>query len=286
MKSAVAIVGGLGNQLFCLAYALELQANGHNVEILPSISKAHTKQHPQHYSLFSQASGVYFGLPVVGRIGKIPLKSRNAFRAIVEGLGLRGIQLGIETRTEISDTSAPKRGTRLVRGYFQHPDVSEHAIKTLRDGLVPDGGNLPQPNPAEISIHYRRGDYANHKHSLGLLEDEYFIEAAKSARSFTGTSLVRIFSDGNPSQLKIQLQENGFSVKVFQDDNFDPLEILRALASDSGPLIASNSSFSWWAGALSEAGRLVIYPKPWFRDGSLVDMGRKGWTPMAHGWSN
>jgi acyl-CoA synthetase (AMP-forming)/AMP-acid ligase II len=225
-------------------------------------------------------------VPILGRLEKSLLQFRNFLRAIAHGVGLKSILLGIETRNEISDTSLPLRDAKLVRGYFQNPGVSNQTLETLRDGLFPKDGNLSHLVQAEIFIHYRRGDYTSHKQSIGLLDDMYFVGAAKSARSATGIIRVRIFSDGDPNELKIRLEEIGFIVEVFEDGGLDPFEALSTLVSSRGPLITSNSSFSWWAAALSEADRLVFYPMPWFRDGSLHDMGRKGWTSLEHDWSD
>ncbi len=286
MKTAVAIVGGLGNQLFCLAYALDMHARGYKVEVAPSVTKKQTQHHPHHFSILSQDVENLFDVHQASRLSRVLLRLRILLRAISQKLGMTGLDLGVETRGVISDVSTPGHGVRLVRGYFQSASVSEETIELFRKRLFLKAAVAPLLEASEIVLHYRRGDYLSHRQSIGLLDDGYFIRAAVYARQVTGLSRILIFSDGDAHHLRESLVDQGFKVEIFDDGKVDPLTVLYLMSTSGKVFIASNSSFSWWSAALGKDERLALYPKPWFRDGTLEDMGRNRWEPLRPEWSD
>ncbi len=263
-----------------------MRARGYKVELAPSVTKKQTQHHPQHFSIFSQGVEDLFDLTQASRFSQAFLRSRILMRAITQKLGLTGLNLGVETREVISDVSSPKHGVRLVRGYFQSPSVSEEILELFRKRLFLKVTEAPLLDGSELVIHYRRGDYLNHRQSIGLLDDGHFLRAAVFARQVTGLSRVLIFSDGDTRSVRQSLLNHGFTVEIFDDSKVAPLTVLYLLSASGRVFITSNSSFSWWAAALGKDDRLVLYPRPWFRDKSLDDMGRNKWEPLRSEWSD
>ena len=123
-----------------------------------------------------------------------------------------------------------------------------------------------------LAIHIRRGDYLNKKHSMhGVINQKYFLEEAKKLISENYYDGIKIFSDSpeliDISMFKI-LHEN-----IIFDEGGEPVDVFRRMANHKG-LIASNSTFSLWAGILGDIKHFSI-PYYWMKNTKSNILGLK-----------
>jgi hypothetical protein len=147
-----------------------------------------------------------------------------------------------------------------LRGYFQTCDGVTQDFKNLL--------TLPDPEPLEdegaVLLHIRGGDYKNNSvHGVNL---DVFRRAALSLTRNRKKVLV-FTNDTDFASTKAKTLGLPFSFI----DNEDELKLLSNIAASSSPLVCANSTFSWWAGALSAKPRLIVLPRTWFVPGSQHD---------------
>lgn len=158
--------------------------------------------------------------------------------------------------------------TKLV-GYFQNYRYFDSSSERLREVLIKFGKDesVPVDKSHEfIHVHYRRGDYLSNPVATnyhGILNDTYFIDSVAIARAIWGDLPVLIFSDSLDDALLLSSKIP--NSKVFYESSKNSLETLLTL-SNCTALIASNSSFSWWAAYLGEFNYgNVFFPYRWTR---------------------
>lgn len=291
-KIFVPIVGGLGNQLFCLAYAVALTQRGHTVRIFSGVTRRQTALHPNDFDLCDKdLSNTDLPKAVTG--WKRFLLSSTA--KLLGALGrknwlLEGTKWAIvDTKSHPTDISNPASTAMIVRGYFQSAHYSDLTVEILRNAIIILGTNNPIGRRAElirhsrIAVHFRRGDYSNHTQTIGMLSVEYFAQACLQLRSLYRVNNVVIYTDGNHEELKLKLEDLGFSVDISDSTHSSPLSILIQMGSTSDHFVMSNSSFSWWAAAVGMP-KSVICPSPWFRDSSIGNLARQGWIERDAIW--
>ena len=180
-----------------------------------------------------------------------------------------------------------------VRGFFQDFRVAEDFITTFGKsafGLKNESSTLIKMTDqvlekTVVAIHVRRGDYLNYKDSFGLLTDEYYLASLKHLSEEKRFSDVMIFSDS--PELVVDL-----SKKIdIQTQVISPLELSTSetmvLMSRCAGLIASNSTFSFWAGILGDNLKVVI-PDPWFKSNDAwlgsADFKHPSWLKQPAWW--
>lgn len=151
-------------------------------------------------------------------------------------------------------------GRRVYIGYYQHvgsTPVDESALARMRAMFAPSVSNA---YPNRLAIHVRRGDYLLGQHSMhGLVAIRDLLletERALQEEDFEG---ITVFTD-SPELLDIA-EFGAFGVDVTIDQGGGSTEVLTRLASHAG-IIASNSSFSLWAGLLGRP-RYFSLPQFW-----------------------
>lgn len=120
-----------------------------------------------------------------------------------------------------------------------------------------------------ISMHFRFGDYSDHKNDFGNLKMSYYERALEALIGKTSSKNVHIFSnDLNIARDEVlNLAKKFKNVKfhvVSPPPNSHPTESLLAMSKSIG-LITANSSFSWWSAYLNPNRQNVVVPSPWFR---------------------
>ena len=155
-----------------------------------------------------------------------------------------------EDCTRTSPTTIPR-----LQGYFQNPDGLTTEFKSLL--------TLPTPQPLDdngiVLVHIRGGDYKGHPmHDVDL---QSFRRAALSLCP-ERKKIVCITND--ETYAKEILSVLGLLNSTTFLEQEDELQLLSNVAASSAPLVCANSTFSWWAGALSVAPRLVMLPRSWY----------------------
>jgi hypothetical protein len=129
------------------------------------------------------------------------------------------------------------------------------------------------------AVHVRRGDYTDPAVAAvhGLAGEGYFAAALDCLNSKAPLGRVLYFTD-SPS---IVVNELGISLKDVVPNDLSETATL-VLMSRAKNVIASNSSFSWWAGLMAEsrANASVVVPKPWFVNSTPKDLIPSSWVSI------
>lgn len=137
---------------------------------------------------------------------------------------------------------------------------------TLKNPLSDQAQNIANSiklhdNP--VSLHIRRGDYANNMHTNkhhGILPLEYYYHAEHYIKTKINNPMFFIFSDDIAwarENLKI---DNCIFVS---NPNITEVEEMLLMGQCSHNIIA-NSTFSWWGAYLNQnIGKIIIAPKQW-----------------------
>ena len=245
---------GLGNQLFPLTRAMVFSHLNH----LPLIVTGYHRLKPGPYLRGEKNKRKYraffnFQKGYLGELGdKLRVNSYKRKYAVIK---------------EPSISSIAEEGDKLYyftrlshySDYFNElKDHRELAISLLKQAMNPViFTELQSCKAPDIAVHIRMGDFRKLKpeedfNKVGSVRTplDYFIEMIRTTRSVSVRNLpVRVFTDGHPSELKelFELPETSL-VK----GNTDMTDLL--LMSKSKVIITSaGSTFSYWAGFLSEA---------------------------------
>ncbi len=164
------------------------------------------------------------------------------------------------------------RNRYIHSGYFQKIDESELDKKTftlIKKRFYP---YIKNKKYNYLAIHIRRGDYLSKKHSMhGIIHEKYFLEEAKKLLSENYYEGIKIFSD-SPSLIETKNFKKLHKNIIF-DEGGESFEVFRRMANHKG-LIASNSSFSLWAGILGDIENFSI-PSHWMKNVNSSILGLK-----------
>ena len=261
----VQVSGGLGNQLFMLVRAVGLSYELSEAKVSAQFA---SHMRGRQLSVVNHLDMKSFLGPTIKMLN---LESKGSFsRGIIRLLSLEQRLAIDELGFSPTPVFQPKKTTRLI-GYFQ----SNLYLQALRQYGAPFELEPLDPSPifsrlsSDIAaekvglLHVRKGDYANHSSTIGLLDIEYFSSASERLRH-SGVKQILVSSDDRG-----WLKENLRSLPKFDylDISSIPFrgdyEVL-ALASTVDVIACSNSSFSWWA-AMSGKKKLVIKPSKWYK---------------------
>ena len=253
----VIVKGGLGNQLFCLFYAYKilLQKNHVTLNLVNySISKRKDRQFvlddlfPAISNIFNikNSNKSYFLILYAKIIEKI------FFKAKVDSLP-----------GDISFSIPYWPNNYIHSGYFQkitNTELDKKSLNFLKKQMSPYLNDLKSKF---LAIHVRRGDYLEKKYEMhGFISENYLVEESKKLISKEDFDGITIFSDSpdliNLTNFKtlhknISIDKGGHSIDVF-----------KRMSCHKG-LVASNSSFSLWAGLLGDI-KIFTLPDFWMRD--------------------
>lgn len=220
--------GGLGNQLFMAAAALRLaQKTGRPFALCrkPLLVNPHSSQ--------NYMDTVFCKFP---QLQDVPSHWCSICTTDAECIGT-------------SSTTVAR-----LRGYFQNPDGVTAEFKSLL--------TLPEANPIDddcVLVHIRGGDYKGHRmHDVDL---QKFRRASLSLCP-RRKHLLCVTND-EPYAIDVIAQLGVSSSSTFLAQT-DEVQLLSDLASSGVPLVCANSTFSWWAGALSVRPRLIFLPRTWY----------------------
>jgi hypothetical protein len=267
-KCEFELIGGLGNQLFILAAALQHTDAGYDTRINYGNLSRYGNSHGNSI-LDLEFKGL---MPEFGNFGS-PLDS-FAFRVaskLSRESRIRNIgNWRIENETGFVDLSHKKSSHKRHFGYFQSVldlsqsrreqlSIVEPRHKSKEFEYFQDLGSTEKP----VIIHLRRGDYVKYAHTLGVLSTEYYVRLVEEIMLVESNSPLWIFSD-NP-EVASALQENlRFKSRIFlPSDKLTDVESLCLMTLGSAHIIA-NSTFSWWGAFLAKNSRIVYSPAPWF----------------------
>lgn len=251
-RQVVALIGGLGNQLFQFSYALSFAAQGSRVNLDLS--------HVRH------GVPAIFEVPLIGdRARQMALQVTRFIPSPSGRLPLLGklSRMAMKPSRIVLDKSA--QGADLMSsvmptwwfGYWQRLSYAKAVIPLLRGGLAPHSVDRARPpgQPAVARVHVRQGDYAGNACELPA---EWYRRALEMVYVLGGKKVVTEVVTNGPKWCRRNL-DLGRPYKILPTGT--AVEDMRILAA-SDFIVISRSTFSWWAAAISDA--IVVAPDPWF----------------------
>ena len=267
----VKIIGGLGNQLFQLAYALHLNKNEKKVFLDISSFKTYKLHGGYQLRNFNHSLPILKSSLIV-KIFKLFFKTIK-----YEKLKFKNFNFIFLKYNNI-----------YLDGYFQNENYFNESEKFIKDCLIKSKLNESDTfkkikkkiiSENTCSIHVRRGDYTNPKNIKihGLLNLKYYEDAIEIIKK-KGVQNFIVFSD-DIDWCKKNLKFSKIDM-IYSDSGLSQIEDLFLMSFCSSNIIA-NSSFSWWGAWLNQnPNKIVIAPKKWLVNDSSVDVIPKNWIKI------
>jgi hypothetical protein len=283
----VILTGGLGNQLFQVNAALEMYPG--EIELISNIGRPRLDSYgnPEIAGLrlpsrVKLTSPIMRNLNLASKVFAINLRAHFAprrfekyFLATLRVLGSAYFSLifreltFIRASTNVGFSNLGELKERdLLIGYFQSyrylTDKSRNELKELTP-IAPTPTYLRlKETVAEVRtlvIHIRLGDYFNEP-GIGILKRNYY-EAALENVDLSKVDKALIFTDSPEKVVDYLPSLRNLTFEIITND-LSSAETISLMALGN-QFIISNSTFSWWAAAMSvNHENSVIAPSPWF----------------------
>lgn len=287
--SFVNLYGGIGNQLFCYAFARAVQIETgekylyfskkrflftyRNDFVKPECILDYYQLSPNKVKIWSGNISTLFFL-VLREI------YRNIYREDSEHLTIKQFYRRVKggyicARNEVclcSDVSelSLQAPIKYIEGLFQWPEAFLHLRSKLREELTlcqsmsEHAAKLLNDikNSESVCLHIRRGDFLVYSWAQ-VCNFDYYKKAMDYIVENVDAPVFYVFSDD------IEWVKRNYTIPyshIFVEENHAaPFEM--ELMRNCHHFIMSNSTFSWWAQFLSwEDTPTVVAPKPWFAD--------------------
>lgn len=269
----VRIDGGLGNQMFCYAFALSLRESSGEEVLIDS----------HRYAFFPNHNG--YELDKLFELECREATCRELWKVTIPAYSVfqsRILQRLPHRRTEIREDYNKFYSTLVAEhpdGYYIGNWQCADYFHKYRDSILKefewknalDERNLVFTqqlidNENSISIHIRRGDYLSEPHFRGICELDYYEKAIKTAYQHCSKKTHFVIFSNDIEWCKdniAPLIEDGTITYVDWNTGMDSHKDIRLMSVCRINIIA-NSSFSWWAAYLNQrADKIVIAPDRW-----------------------
>jgi hypothetical protein len=245
----VKLLGGLGNQLFQLAFSMALESRGYKTQLNRDslVEGTHREYSLEHFGYFPT------GTSQGPNISEKSLCFNEAYLNPPDPCTMYGYWQSEKYFKNVEGE---------VRQLFKN-----QAPCMLRDSSNPsvvEAWNRIYYSDS-IALHIRRQDYLRLQHFHGMPSLDYYRTGIEDIRSRRYNTSVFIFSDDR------QWCRENFSKDCFVVDGTNKYEDLRLMSQCNHAVIA-NSSFSWWGAWLQQKlGGIIVAPKHWFADPTIDD---------------
>jgi hypothetical protein len=258
------LVGGLGNQMF--QYACGYSVAKKNNTNLSLDTSWYIEKNSVVWTMTYELDRLNISYKKI--LNKYPLvNNKNHFIN-----GFRKHYLPYIEKSMVFDDSIFSAGSNIVLdGYWQSEKYFIDYKTELQNEFTPinqiENDYLKQINDAlSVSLHVRRGDYANHKQTNnfhGLMSLEYYNSAISLMQSRLGDRItIFIFSD-DIEWCKQNIKTTANTIYVTGNDGLTDMQLMAACQNN----IIANSSFSWWGAWLNRnPNKIVVAPDKWFND--------------------
>lgn len=281
-------MGGLGNQMFQYAAAKSIALNN-RTELLIDTSFLEDKSEKENFTyrdfeldvfqlkdividkfqlqLFLNKVNVFDNLRL-NRLNQIFFNNKIPIHKIIRENSL------IQNRDIFNLIS----NNSLLEGYWQSESYFISHQNIIRDlfrfskSIVNTNLIAEITNNNSVSVHIRRGDYANNDviNSVhGLCTIEYYIEAFQMMSSKIANPIFYIFSDDmNWTKNTLHFLNQKYNIVYIDQNNMNPSDDMNLMSNCKHNIIA-NSSFSWWGAWLNKnSEKIVISPLVWTKNNS------------------
>ncbi len=259
--------GGLGNQLFQLAFGLEAsQVNDTDLILDVSWYKNIPDQSTKRSEYLSKLAPDILKIENLDEI-KSNLKSQAS---LSQKIGLKKIFIK-EKYGEFSPSFLSYEHA-YFDGYWHSYRYLINNLITKKIQLNSEQGSLTKQyqedilNSHSVMLHIRRGDYLQSNNKNILLTKHYYDRAVQHMLEKKKNIQLFIFSD-DIDWVKSNWQFNAPSNFIKKIDTYDSsIEELKLMTLCKNHIIA-NSTFSWWGAWLGKhQEQIVISPKYWLED--------------------
>lgn len=305
----VSLMGGLGNQLFQLAFALSASKKS-ELELVPLMKNVRRNKvgNPEISDL---------SLPSNVKISEYE-KFDNSFITSLLGLGLRSSSSGsnpflvsaIERVVPVL-SGEPRSSLRYSRGLGSQIELQENS-KSLYVGYFQSHhfasdkgvfGELMNLSPSIESnelqklivraveevpymVHVRLTDYVR-ENSFGIPSSNYYRESLSSLFELCGKRKIWVFSDDIDLARKyLPIEFSDFyEMAPTLESTVLNWELMRYFSG----YVIGNSSFSWWSAFLRRDQDAPVYhPWPWFKSSTLSksDLIPNNWKTMIQSFED
>ena len=284
----VQIVGGLGNQMFQYAFAVNLK-NATNEEVKIDISSFDRNMCHNGYEI-----DTIFGQKLKKCSDKERKERSCEGSEFVQKLKkLKRKLFNIKNTEYVEQGFSYNSNLDYQKSYFAGLWQSEKYFLEIKDE-VKDFFTFSDPQDRtniellkkikdsdSVSIHVRRGDYLNSPLHGGICDVDYYKNAIEYIRTNIESPVVFIFSnDMQWSKENLHLSDANYidwnqGVNSFRD---------MQLMSECKHNVIANSTFSWWGAWLNKnSDKIVIAPSKWFNSEDLDtrDLIPDGWIKTS-----
>lgn len=274
-KIIVKLNGGLGNQMFQWALARMIQVTTDMDVYLDMSYFSNSYARPYQLDIFKIQPKYVEDLWT-----KFKLAFIWKLRSFMRWERVFGLTVFSENQFNFDRNIHKIKPNTYIEGFFQSELYFKCIEKTLREDFqfaaLPDENNRKVLNMinsgVSISLHIRRGDYVKKKRYQELYAEcstNYYLKAVQYFEKKYPNFTVFVFSD-DIEWVRKNLRLPCKCVYVSHNKGKDSFEDLRLMSSCTHNIIA-NSTFSWWGAWLNNnPEKIVIAPKKWFKDDSIV----------------
>ncbi len=269
MKKVVIITGGLGNQMFQYALMISLRKRGFLVQA--DIS---------YYDFFKMHNG--YELDRVFGIEESLINKQGLHILWLRWLNKYRPQSLYKFDSYEFDEKVLASPKRYLFGYWQFEDyfadIDDQVRKTFRFQGIDDTNNQlaeEMQNCESISLHIRRGDYA--QFGMSIVGEEYYRKAVDKLHEKIKKPVYYIFSDDMEAAERLAKNMGLYYHLISHNRGVDSYKDMYLMSKCKHNILA-NSSFSWWGAWLNDnPQKVVVAPKLW-------DTRKVNYKPQCNNW--
>ncbi len=274
MQGKILIFGGLGNQLFQVAFceSLKLSYENLNIEYIDFTSFYSTKRKWELGFL-----NIYPKKIKKKEIYSILIK--RFLNSKINKVSPRALNFSIFKEDQYDDLLKVinSKSNFIIDGYWQSEKYfalhKEQIKKIIKSTYFNENNNIP-PKIQRVAVHIRRGDYVNTKEGREthlVCNVKWYLNAIAYLNQLRKNLKFTVFTDDEKFVEKVFIRHK--NVEIFSSNPLDNANIDLYEMSKYDHFIISNSSFSWWASFLGEKDwSIIIAPKYWFKDKETKNM--------------
>lgn len=268
----VHLSGGLGNQMFQYMAGVALAKNSRKELVINLnwfLNPRFAHRNSSVYLTKRKVDILQFETVAKTKVDWLPTPRDGRMERFVAFISLsKRESLGVISEFNFKTSLINKNyKTRRLFGFFMSPKfflniTPETIFNELNPSLTdwPHGMRELLKSQISIGVHIRLGDYV----SLGdkvIPSEIYFLSGIERLVSILGKDAKIYFFTDEPERLKNLFPKlTGRGVTVSPPSSTTPVENLIVLSSCTA-YVCSNSTFSWWGAALSDAPKsLVVRP--------------------------
>lgn len=248
----VTLKGGLGNQLFGLAFAHSISVlTGEDVGI--DISGYPEPVFRREFELGQLVDRIE-GVSAVHR----PFAVGKTARSLLKRLPAAGYYFEPRKPPSMRELEGAVRRARRFEGYWQNEAyiVAPDDYRRLVRAFVASNAAVFAADPFDVIIHYRTYQDQRIASRAKTPNADYFSRAFKYVTDRLGASVrVGLISDDPTFAMNAIGEMADFAVPVLATEALTDMSLMFSARA----LLLSNSSFSWWGGYCSDAS-VVTYP--------------------------